>query len=132
MVDLSSAAARAGSEDRPIMFAYFIYYIVIALFVGLAVLVGRRAGCHTICWMAPFMILGRWIRNRAGWPSLQLEADASACANCMLCTKQCPMSLDVNAMVQQEQMENAECILCGTCVDHCSQNAIRYSFRSAK
>jgi ferredoxin len=38
------------------------------------------------------------------------------------------MSLDVNAMVQFGKMENAECILCGTCVDNCARNAIRYSF----
>ncbi len=118
----------AGSPDRPIVFAYFIYYIVIGLFVGLAIFAGRRAGCHTICWMAPFMIIGRWIRNRFGWASLRLVADASACADCKKCTKNCPMSLDVNAMVQIEKMENAECILCGTCVDNCSKSAIRYSF----
>lgn len=122
----------AGAPDRPIVFAYFIYYIVIGLFVGLAVVVGRRAGCHTVCWMAPFMMIGRWIRNRFGWPSLRLVADASSCKDCKLCTKNCPMSLDVNAMVQASKMENAECILCGTCVDNCSQSAIRYSFSGGK
>jgi polyferredoxin len=122
----------AGSPDRPIFIAYIIYYGVIALFTGLAIAIGRRAGCHTICWMAPFMMIGRWIRNRFGWASLRLVSDAAACADCKLCTKNCPMSLDVNAMVQGEQMENSECILCGTCVDHCSQSAIRYSFSSGK
>jgi len=122
----------AGSADRPIIFAYVIYYIVIALFIGLAVFVGRRAGCHTICWMAPFMMIGRWIRNRIGWPSLRLVADASACADCKKCTSNCPMSLDVNAMVQIEQMENSECILCGTCVDNCSKKAIHYSFSGGR
>jgi polyferredoxin len=119
----------AGSPDRPIIFAYAIYYIVIGLFVGLAVFAGRRAGCHTICWMAPFMIAGRWVRNRFGWPSLRLVAETSACKDCKTCTKNCPMSLDVNAMVQQGSMENSECILCGTCVDNCPSKAIRYSFR---
>ncbi len=122
----------AGSPDRPILFAYIIYYIVVLLFVGLACLAGRRAGCHTICWMAPFMMIGRWIRNRFGWASLQLVADVSACTDCKLCTKNCPMSLDVNAMVQIENMENPECILCGTCIDNCAQNTIRYSFNTSK
>ncbi len=83
----------AGSPDRPIMFAYLIYYIVIGLFVGLAIFAGRRAGCHSICWMAPFMIIGRWIRNRFGWTSLRLAADASACAECKKCTSICTMLL---------------------------------------
>ena len=122
----------AGSPDRPILFAYIIYYVVIGLFVGLAIFAGRRAGCHTICWMAPFMIIGRWMRNRFGWPSLRLVADTAACADCKKCTSNCPMSLDVNAMVQNGKMENSECILCGTCVDNCSKHAIRYSFSTGK
>jgi len=122
----------AGSSDRPITFAYIIYYIVVGLFVGLAIIVGRRAGCHTICWMAPFMMIGRWIRNRFGWASLRLVADSSKCSDCKLCTSNCPMSLDVNAMVQIEQMEDPECILCGTCVDGCSKSAIQYSFSGGK
>ena len=131
-LDMQNGISVAGSPDRPILFAYFTYYIVIALFVGLAIFAGRRAGCHTICWMAPFMMIGRWIRNRFAWPSLRLVADASSCSDCKVCTKNCPMSLDVNAMVKIEQMEHAECILCGTCVDGCSKHAIHYSFSSGK
>jgi polyferredoxin len=122
----------AGAPDRPIIVAYIIYYLVIFLFVGLAVVVGRRAGCHTICWMAPFMIIGRWIHNRFPWPSLRLKADSSTCINCKTCIRKCPMSLDVNAMVQKESMENTECILCGSCVDTCPEDVIHYTFSSGK
>jgi polyferredoxin len=136
MVDLllhtQNGISVAGSADRPIFIAYIIYYLVISLFVGLAVFVGRRAGCHTICWMAPFMMIGRWIRNRFGWPSLRLVADTASCADCKKCTSNCPMSLDVNAMVQIGKMENPECILCGTCVDNCAKKAIRYSFSAGR
>jgi ferredoxin-type protein NapH len=107
---------------------FLIYYIIIALFLGLAIIFGRRAGCHTICWMAPFMILGRWLRNRLPWPSLRLVADPDKCTNCQACTRNCPMSLDVNAMIQSGQMEDSECILCGNCADGCSRSAIRFSF----
>lgn len=99
---------------------------------GTQEIVGRRAGCHSICWMAPFMLIGRWIRNRFGWPALQLQADASACTDCRKCTTNCPMSLDVNGMVKAENMENPECILCGTCVDGCPARVIRYAFARAK
>ena len=111
---------------------YMIYYIIIVLFAGLAIIVGRRAGCHTVCWMAPFMILGRRIRNLARWPSLRLRAAPETCSNCLTCTRNCPMSLEVNEMVQRGQMENDECILCGTCVDGCPKDAIRFSFSSGR
>ena len=132
LLNTENGISVAGSADRPILFAYIIYYAVIALLVGLAVFVGRRAGCHSICWMAPFMMIGRWIRNQFGWPALRLAANTSACSDCKKCTSNCPMSLDVNAMVQANKMENAECILCGTCVDNCAKKAIRYSFSRGK
>lgn len=111
---------------------YVIYFIVVAVFLGLALVLGRRAGCHTICWMAPFMVIGRWIRNRVGWASLRLVAEPAQCTDCQTCTRNCPMSLDVNAMVHKATMEDGECILCGSCVDGCPNEAIRFSFSGGR
>ncbi|MGD8997518.1 MAG: 4Fe-4S binding protein [Anaerolineae bacterium] len=111
---------------------FIVYYVVIAVFLGLAIILGRRAGCHMICWMAPFMILGRRIRNLFRWPSLRLEANEDACIDCRRCTRDCPMSLDVNEMVHAETMENSECILCGSCVDVCPKQVIKYTFSGEK
>ena len=132
LLDMVNGISVAGSPDRSIIFAYIIYYGVIALIAGLAVFVGRRGFCHTACWMAPFMMIGRWLRNRLPWPSLRLKANAGACSDCKTCTRNCPMSLDVNAMVKIESMENPECVLCGMCIDNCSKHAIRYSFSAGK
>jgi ferredoxin-type protein NapH len=107
---------------------YAIYYVIVALFAGLAIVFGRRAGCHTVCWMAPFMILGRKIRNLFRWPAFRLKAEPANCTDCQTCTRHCPMSLDVNRMVQRADMEDSECILCGNCVDGCPKGAIRFSF----
>jgi polyferredoxin len=109
-----------------------VYYAVVAVFVGLAVAFGRRTACRTICWMAPFMILGRKIRNLVHWPALRLRADEEACIDCNRCTRECPMSLDVNAMVRADTMENSGCILCGSCIDVCPTDAIHYTFAGGK
>ena len=103
---------------------------VTALMAGLALVVGRRAACHTACWMAPFMILGRKLRNSFGWPSLRLAASAAACRSCGACTKTCPMSIDVQSMVERGRVESSDCILCASCVDGCAQDALRLAFRS--
>lgn len=127
-LDTTNGISVAGDADRPALFAYIIYYVVVGLFIGLSIFAGRRAGCHTICWMAPFMILGRKLRNLGGWPALRLQSEPARCSDCKTCTSNCPMSLDVNAMVKLSAMENSECILCGSCVDGCSKKAIRYTF----
>jgi ferredoxin-type protein NapH len=105
-----------------------MFLAISGLIAGIALVAGKRGACHTICWMAPFMIIGRKIRNAVNWPALQLEADSSKCINCKACTRNCMMSLDVNSMVQKQAMENTECILCGKCVDTCPKGVIKYAF----
>ncbi len=111
---------------------YFIYYIVVAAFLSLALIFGRRGGCHTFCWMAPFMILGRKLRNRLNTPALRLHAETEKCINCQKCTAVCSMSLDVNGMVRAGVMEHSECILCRACVDACPKEAIQFVFSRGK
>jgi polyferredoxin len=110
------------------VYSLVIFVAIAGLIAGLALAAGKRAACHTICWMAPFMIIGRKIRNATNWPSLQLRADKTKCINCKVCDQKCPMSLQVNNMVQKDSMENSECILCGSCVDNCPKKVIKYSF----
>ncbi len=100
--------------------------VLILLIVIPAFVVGKRSFCHHLCWMAPFMIIGRRIRNYFRWSSLQLKSIPEACKYCHTCTEHCPMSLFVEEMVHQNNMENSECILCGTCVDRCKEGAIKY------
>lgn len=109
---------------------YPVFYTVVGLITVLALSAGRRGFCHYSCWMAPFMIIGRKVRNALRWPSLRLKPDKDKCINCKTCTENCPMSLDVNHMVQKGFMENTECILCGTCADGCPQKVISFLFRS--
>jgi polyferredoxin len=106
-----------------------IVYISLVLLIAIsALIVGKRSVCHHVCWMAPFMILGRKIRNATKWSSLQLIVNSEKCKHCHVCINNCPMSLRVEDMVEQNNMENAECILCGTCIDVCKENVIQFSF----
>jgi ferredoxin-type protein NapH len=118
------------STDEPIK--YVTYYLVVGMLFLLSVILGRRAFCHYGCWMAPFMIIGRKIRNASNTPALRLRAEPEKCIHCDKCTQACPMSLDVQTMVESGTMENSECILCGSCVDTCPKQVIHYSFSRSK
>jgi ferredoxin-type protein NapH len=113
------------------IYSFVTYMFVLLLIVLPAFIIGKRSFCHHLCWMAPFMIIGRKIRNAVQWPSLQLRAEADKCVQCHACTLNCPMSLPVEEMVKSRRMENSECILCGSCVDACNKRAIEYRFRAA-
>lgn len=125
-VDLLYLTENGVSVDEPRK--YLMYYLVVAIFAILAIAAGRRAGCHSICWMAPFMILGRKLGNLLRLPGLRLAAEPDRCRDCKKCTRDCPMSLDVNALVHAASMEHSECSLCGACVDGCPEKAIRFTF----
>jgi polyferredoxin len=101
---------------------------VVLLFAILSLAVGRRAACHTVCWMAPFMIIGRAVSSTLGWRSLRLSARTQDCNACGRCTRHCPMSLPVTEKVRQDHLEDPNCILCGSCVDACPRGVLQYAF----
>jgi len=137
-----SLAIRAGGYDRidflymtryglsvssvPSLLIYFAVLLLLIVFPGY--IFGRRSFCHHLCWKAPFMILGRQVRNHYNWAALQLRSEPEQCKHCHACTEHCPMSLPVEAMVEGNSMENRECILCGCCVDVCRQGAIFFAW----
>lgn len=108
--------------------AYILYFTIVGLFVILSFTAGKRAFCHYVCWMAPFMVIGTKVKNFFKWPSLHLDAASNKCKQCKTCEKNCPMSLEVSKMVESGSMNHTECILCGTCVDNCPEQVIKYSW----
>lgn len=111
----------------PSLIVYFIVLFILIILPGF--IFGRRAFCHHLCWMAPFMIIGRKIANRAKVTSLRLEAKSDKCVHCHRCTEHCPISLPVEKMVESGKMEHTECILCATCADTCGEQTISLGFR---
>ena len=111
------------------IYNYVIYYGVIFLLLVPALIHGRRAACHYICWMAPFMIIGSSIGRFLHLPQLHIEADKDKCISCGKCSKVCPMGLDVKKLVaESKNAKCTECIQCGACVDECPKSVLKYKF----
>ena len=113
------------------IYTYVIYYGVVLLVVVLALTMGKRAFCHCVCWMAPFMVIGTKMSDLLKIPKLHLVAYQDNCIGCKKCSEKCPMSLDVKEMVKCNNMKNVECILCGECIDNCPKKVIVYSFKNS-
>jgi len=118
--DHGISIARQGS--------YIIFFAQIFFITILAMLAGRRGFCHYFCPIAVILITGRRIRNLFRWPALHLSVDRDLCKDCKLCSRGCPMGLNVSNMVQRMNMEDADCILCCVCVDICPEKAMGHDF----
>ena len=108
------------------IYNYVIYYGIIGLLVMPPLIHGRRATCHYICWMAPFMVIGRWLHL----PQLHIEVETDKCIGCGRCNKSCPMGLDVRQMVSEGVYSKCtECIQCGACIDECPKKILHYRWK---
>lgn len=106
------------------------YYLVIGIILLSSLIIGRRGFCHTLCWMAPFMVLGRKLSVKLNLKRVELTSKEDLCNSCSRCSNKCPMGLPLVEMVKDNNMEHSECILCGVCVDECPTKAIEYKSRS--
>ncbi|MCR5764222.1 MAG: 4Fe-4S dicluster domain-containing protein [Treponema sp.] len=108
------------------IYGYVIYYGIVILFLIPALIHGKRANCHYICWMAPFMIVGYKLGRLLHLPQLQIKADKEKCLYCKKCEKACPMSLKITEFLTQGEINSAECILCGECISACKSSVLKY------
>jgi polyferredoxin len=109
---------------------YFLPYIPVVLFVFLFVsLFGRRGFCNRGCWIYPLLAFTTKAGRTMKTPSLYVKiTDNKSCTNCKICTKKCPMSIDVAENVQLFNKLPNHCIQCGICIDVCKKNVFSFSF----
>ena len=101
---------------------------LVALFFIPNLFLGRRAMCHCICWMAPFMIIGEKLGAAAHVPQLHVAADPAKCISCGSCEKACPMSLPVSTLLESGAITHSECMQCGACCDTCRKGVLTLEF----
>lgn len=103
-----------------------IYAIVMSVIYLFTLLTGKRGMCHSLCWMAPFMVIGEKLADFLHIPRFRLKAKPDQCVSCGQCSKSCPMGLDIADMVKSGSVDSAECINCLECVDKCPKKAISF------
>ena len=119
------AGKFATSEIR-----YVLPYIPVVIFIFLFVyLFGRRGFCQRGCWINPIIAAGTKIGRVLHTPSLHVRInDAENCTDCKLCTKVCPMSIDVYKYVRKKTPLPSQCVQCGWCIDKCPKDIFSFSF----
>lgn len=102
-----------------------IYAIVMSVIYLFTLLTGKRGMCHSLCWMAPFMVTGEKFADLLHIPRFRLKSVPDACVSCGKCSSVCPMGLNIAEMVKSG-IDSSECINCLECADSCPKKAIRF------
>lgn len=115
-----------GMTDIPVQRRILLTVGAIAIIVPLAILFGKFASCKYICWQAPIMVIGKRIRDMLHLPGLRIKTNVDKCKSCGACSKSCPMSIDVAKKISVGEIVDDECILCGSCIDACKFDVLKY------
>jgi len=95
-------------------------YIITIGFV-LTFFMGSRAYCRLLC---PFLTISGLFSPFSFFKITPVKKDD--CTNCQKCNKVCPMLIDVNSFVIDEQSVNhRQCILCERCVCACPSDVLK-------
>jgi len=91
-------------------------FLAVLLFAALFV---YRPWCHFFC---PFGLVS-WVFEKLA--IFRIKVDYNKCIACMACSKGCPSTV-MDAILKKDRVI-PDCFSCGTCIESCPTNAIRYS-----
>ena len=93
------------------------------IIIGILAWRGGRTWCNTICPVGTFLgILAKYSR-------LKIAIDTNACNGCRKCERNCKASC-INA--KTHEIDYSRCVVCGDCIEKCSQKAIQFKIQNSK
>lgn len=97
----------------PAAIAWSSALIIITLLLALVV---SRFFCRYLCPLGALLGLGYLWGRQVHIKQAKVERNLETCIDCRLCSRFCPMQIDV---AEAETVDTPECILCNTCVEQC-------------
>ncbi len=102
----------------------FVRMIIMTTLLGivLGILYNHRTWC-VICpmgTMAHFVAKIKAVRNRA--PHITFKE--KGCVNCKICTKNCPVGINVHTHRADGKVLDSNCLKCNVCVEKCPKKAL--------
>jgi ferredoxin-type protein NapH len=109
---------------------YFLPYIPAVIFIFIFVFMfGKRGFCHRGCWIYPIIAFSTKAGTLMRIPSLYVVIkNNDKCSDCKMCTKVCPMSIDVYEHIKGNIKLPNNCIQCGLCIDKCPRELFSFTF----
>lgn len=99
------------------------FYFALAFILALA-LKDNRAFCKYLC---PITVI---LKITSRFSFLKIDGDKEGCTQCGVCSKACPMDINVMEYVKHgERVLSTECIFCLTCTTVCPEEILDDTFK---
>ena len=100
--------------NHPLNIELFAIFILSTIFI-IPIFI-ERYWCRYLCPYAALMNIIQWIGKFLHIPRMKIHGTESACVNCKLCDRYCPMQIKIS---KKSYVNDPECIQCGLCIEKC-------------
>jgi ferredoxin-type protein NapH len=104
--------------------AVFVRMIIITTI--LTIILGTIYSHRTWCTICPMGTMAYYIAkiNRVNRKIKHVNFDKNKCINCNICTKNCPMGIDVLTQKDKGKVTHGDCLKCNVCIEKCPKNSL--------
>jgi ferredoxin-type protein NapH len=110
--------------NPPAIGRVFVRMIIVTTLVTLAL--GLIYQPRTWCHFCPMGTLAHYVTKWRSRPDKikSVTFQKNACSDCKLCSKNCPINIDVYSFKEQGQVSDPDCLKCQVCVAKCPKKAL--------
>ncbi len=103
-----------------------VFVRMILITTGLTIILGIVYSQRAWCVICPMGTMASWVtRTGSGSKGKNVTFDKQRCVSCNLCTKSCPMEIEVLKYKSKGEVTHPDCLKCGKCVIKCPKDALK-------
>lgn len=102
-----------------------VFVRMILITTVITIILGIIYNQRTWCVFCPMGTMAYYVTKiKAGFKIKHITFEKDKCINCKLCTKTCPMGIDILSCKNEGKVTDPNCLKCNACVEKCPKNAL--------
>jgi polyferredoxin len=123
--------ALMGAFAVQLMFAWgdikevgSVFARMIIITTGITIVLGIMYSHRAWCVICPMGTMAAWVTKLVN-KDQKVSFVKDKCVSCKLCTKACPIGINVLSYKEQGKIDNPDCLKCNECVIKCPKKALK-------
>lgn len=106
--------------------ASYVFIRTIIITTVITVILGIAFKQRTWCMVCPMGTMSHYVSKLkfAKSKMKQVSFEQNKCVNCKICSKNCPIGIDVLSHKNEGKVTDADCLKCNVCVEKCPKKLL--------